>query len=96
MCSANDDPSMIDPPGWNAATAPMRPRRYVLSGDVQPVQPRPSVALATLGTLITEFEKTYERSGRDPEIALELSALRLARDEVARAEAEYADGTVRG
>jgi hypothetical protein len=90
VCSANDDPTTYTAP------EPQRPRTYLLSGSVPPPRVAASVALATLGTLISEFEDAFYRSNRDPEIAIELNVLRHARDAVALAEAEYADGTVRG
>jgi hypothetical protein len=86
VCSANvrNEPP-YDPP------MPTKPRVYVLSGSVPPARVAASVALAVLGEMLSEEER-----GGGPGTAFRYSALLEARDRVARAEAEYADGTVRG
>jgi len=94
MCSANvrNEPP-YDPP------TPTRPRTYVLSGSVPPARVAASVALATLGTLLSEAESLLADAYNDypsDRQRLRVYVLREARDAVARAEAEYADGTVRG
>jgi len=48
MCSEADHPPYDAP-------VPTRPRRYELSGD-GPSEPRPSVALAVIGTMLDELD----------------------------------------
>lgn len=80
MCSANDDPTTYS-----------QPRSYVLSGGEQP---RPSVALAVLGTMLTEAEadlRMVMNSKAGPTTVamanVTVDALRRARNKVADAEA---------
>jgi hypothetical protein len=92
VCSQTDDPSMIDPPGWNAATAPTRPRTYVLSGSVPPARVAASIALAVIGEMLSEAEAISPKPMSLRQVAVD--TLREARRRIAEAEAEYADGTV--
>ena len=93
MCSANDDPSYFTAP------TPQRPRVYELSGSVPPPRVAASVALAVLGEMLTEAEGAWDKAHdlRTTELAMQrIGILQDARDRIAKAEAEYADGTVRG
>jgi hypothetical protein len=83
MCSAADDPTTYD-------RKPTTPRRYVLAGGEEP---RPSVALAVLGTMLTEAEsdlRVVENSKTGATtVAMAravVDALRRARNRVAAAE----------
>jgi hypothetical protein len=91
VCSANDDPTYFTAP------TPTRPRTYVLSGartvHVEAGTGRGSIALAVLGEMLTEAEGRRDRSMTSD---ARLLALLEARDRIRAAEAEYADGTVRG
>jgi hypothetical protein len=94
MCSANvrNEPP-YDPP------TPTRPTVYRLSGDVPPARVAASVALAVLGEMLTEAEAWQAKTERVDsliEAGERIRALHEARDRIAKAEAEYADGTVRG
>jgi len=97
MCSANvrNEPP-YDPP------TPTRPRTYLLSGSVPPARVAASVALAVIGEMLTKAENDVENFQRlrlpfSREYAYErVVVLREARDRITAAEAEYADGTVRG
>ena len=86
MCSQTDTPPYDDPePGPIT-----QPRRYVLAGGAEPT---PSVALAVLGTMLTEAEgdldivRTSTAGPTTRAIAASVvDALRRARNRVAEAE----------
>ena len=87
MCSQADDPTQYDAP------APTRPRTYVLSAEKPPEEPRPSVALAVLGTMLEEAirdhdddERRHSEHKRDY-LCYRWTILREARDRIAAAEA---------
>lgn len=88
MCSANvrNEPP-YDPP------TPQRPRTYLLSGSVPPARVTASIALAVIGEMLSEVE-TADIVTPAGDVAT--ATLHEARRRIAEAEAEYADGTVRG
>jgi hypothetical protein len=93
VCSANDDPSTYTAP------TPTKPRTYLLSGSVPPARVGASVALAVLGEMLSDAEDAWDKAHdrRTRELALQrIGILTAARDRITAAEAEYADGTVRG
>jgi hypothetical protein len=84
MCSQADDPTTYDP-------KPTAPRRYVLAGGEEP---QASVALAVLGTMLTEAEsdwRAFEEGRAGPTTLamarVQVDTLRRARNRVADAEA---------
>lgn len=81
MCSSQgeNDPSTYDTPVT-------QPRRYVLSGTPR----KPSVALAVIGTMLTEAEEEAKEEGGMNRLLLKegvIPTLLEARDRVAEAEA---------
>lgn len=82
MCSQADEPT-----GWSddlVAPEPTAPRVYRLSGD-KPPEPRESVALAVIGSMLSEAESIV--SARPPFYqAVAAEVLREARDRIADAE----------
>lgn len=83
MCSQMDDPTQYDAP------EPTRPRAYVLSGSSRNSigEPRPSIALAVLGDLLTEAEQLAIALPDSIVVRAEVDTLRNARNRVADAEA---------
>ena len=83
MCSEMDDPTQYDGPVVS------RPRKYDLSGSEPP---KPSIALAVIGTMIDEYEVAMARSPWAPTTQarwnMALLVLRSARQRIAKAEAE--------
>ena len=79
MCSQQDDPTQYDGP------IVTRPRTYSLSGTVK--EPEGSIALAVIGTMIDEIESLDERYFNRIHTH-QLMVLRLARQRIAKAEAE--------
>ena len=80
MCSQNDDPTQYDGP------VVTRPRAYTLSGSIHN-EPKPSIALAVIGTMIDEIESLDERNFNRIH-TWQLLVLRTARQRIAKAEAE--------